>query len=618
MLSGKYTAIHHTAEEIRAIYDIAYDPNTVCLNLFRTSKDLPGEYDLSGSRLLGQPITNISDTAFARYMKAIKASDWVKYGHDNYTGHTDGKCPFCQQVLPESFIADITACFDEQFRKDMAELDAFHGAYVQKTFLLNNLLHANLDELSPYIDTRLYEAKEAQLETRVVANLQTIDDKIENPEKCVEITDIDKLISEIDALAAQINLAIAANNDIVKHRGDKQQECCRMVWEEIAFLLKDELAAYAKNRKRITDAVDALEKRIRELKKENRKLTAEIAALNGKMINTGVTVDSINAHLIASGYEGFRLREKEGAYGIFEVIREDGSIAENLSEGERNFIAFLYFYHIVRGGRAGEEAGKDRIVVIDDPVSSMDSGALFLVSAIVRELLEACACSAELKDCAYEGAPIRQMFVLTHNAFFHTEITHDMTERYRYVSFYLIEKKRNISTVRHCVERAIRVSERDRNYNPVKNAYAALWEEYASADQPVPLMNVMRRILEYYFLEICGYGTDGLYRAVLEENRDRFVSSSGDGMPDYTRLHLAQAMLSCIKRTSSLNDGLYFVDESADLGQYKDTFRLIFEAMGQSQHYEKMMREMRDDPGGSALWAYDGEDRRDREGPFSF
>lgn len=33
---------------------------------------------------------------------------------------------------------------------------------------------------------------------------------------------------------------------------------------------------------------------------------------------------------------------------------------------------------------------KDKIVVIDDPVSSMDSSALFIVSSLVREMIEVC------------------------------------------------------------------------------------------------------------------------------------------------------------------------------------------------------------------------------------
>ena len=364
-----------------------------------------------------------------------------------------------------------------------------------------------------------------------------------------------------------------------------------MVWEEIAFILKDEVAAYTKSKKEIEDAADTLDKRVKELQRDYKRLSAEITELNSKVVNTKMTVDSINAHLTDSGFEGFRLQEKAGVKGVYEVIREDGNVAENLSEGERNFIAFLYFYHIVRGSRSEQEAGKDKIVVIDDPVSSMDSSALFIVSALVREMLGVCSNNVRLEGHEYEGTYIKQMFILTHNAFFHREITYNMVGHYRYVSFYQVNKKKNISTLEHCVEGAKRVSEKDRNYNPVKNSYSALWEEYDRLDSPIPLMNVIRRILEYYFLQLCGYESDELCRIVLEENRERFMTSVEGGAPDYTKFHLAQAMLSYIKRSDSFNDGLHFVDESIDCQQYKDAFWIIFEAMNQTQHYHMMMNE---------------------------
>ena len=88
------------------------------------------------------------------------------------------------------------------------------------------------------------------------------------------------------------------------------------------------------------------------------------------------------------------------------------------------------------------------------------------------------------------------------------------------------------------------------------------------APSPIPLMNVIRRILEYYFLQLCGYESDELCRIVLEENKDRFLTEVAGGVPDYTKFHLAQAMLSYIKRSDSFIDGLHFVDESIDCQQY--------------------------------------------------
>ena len=407
----------------------------------------------------------------------------------------------------------------------------------------------------------------------------------------MELKDTDSLIDEIDDLVAAINKLIQANNEIVSTKHDKQLECFRMVWEEIQFILKDEVAAYTKSKKEIEDAVGKLDKKVRELQQKYKDLSRDITDLNAKVVNTKMTVDSINAHLTDSGFEGFRLQEKTGVKGVYEVIREDGNVAENLSEGERNFIAFLYFYHVVRGSRSEKDAGKDKIVVIDDPVSSMDSSALFIVSALVREMLGVCSNNVRLEDHEYEGTYIKQMFILTHNAFFHREITYNMVGHYRYVSFYKVNKKNNISTLEHCVEPAKKVSEKDRNYNPVKNSYSALWEEYDKLDTPIPLMNVIRRILEYYFLQLCGYESDELCRIVLEDNKEKFMTEVAGGAPDYTKFHLAQAMLSYIKRSDSFNDGLHFVDESIDCQQYKDAFWIIFDAMNQTQHYYMMMNE---------------------------
>lgn len=69
---------------------------------------------------------------------------------------------------------------------------------------------------------------------------------------------------------------------------------------------------------------------------------------------------------------------------------DTGKIAENLSEGEKNFIAFLYFQQLVFGRESADGDTREKIVVIDDPVSSMDSSALFIVSAQIRKMIEVC------------------------------------------------------------------------------------------------------------------------------------------------------------------------------------------------------------------------------------
>lgn len=131
---------------------------------------------------------------------------------------------------------------------------------------------------------------------------------------------------------------------------------------------------------------------------------------------TEAAIDSINKILRDSGFQGFSIRAKDGVENVYEIVRENGTVAENLSEGERNFIAFLYFYHRVRGSMNSEEL-KEKIVVIDDPVSSMDSTALFIVSAIVREMINVCRNNTEYLNPQVPGDYIKQLFILTQCVF---------------------------------------------------------------------------------------------------------------------------------------------------------------------------------------------------------
>ena len=104
-------------------------------------------------------------------------------------------------------------------------------------------------------------------------------------------------------------------------------------------------------------------------------------------------------------------------------------------------------------------------------------------------------------------------------------------------------------------------------------------------------MNVIRRILEYYFLQLCGFESTVLSTTVLDAIKKQIMDEAAGGVPDYTKYHLAQAMLSYINRSDAFNDGIHFVDESIDCEQYRDVFYSIFDVMNQGQHFRHMMEE---------------------------
>ena len=87
--------------------------------------------------------------------------------------------------------------------------------------------------------------------------------------------------------------------------------------------------------------------------------------------------------------------------------------------------------------------------------------------------------------------------------------------KYEYVSYYLIRKLDSKSTIKLCDDVNPNIPTERMNVNPVKNSYAALWDEYKEVQSAVPLMNVIRRILEYYFLQLCGYEGASLRQTIL-------------------------------------------------------------------------------------------------------
>ena len=105
-------------------------------------------------------------------------------------------------------------------------------------------------------------------------------------------------------------------------------------------------------------------------------------------------------------------------------------------------------------------------------------------------------------------------------------------------------------------------------------------------------MNVIRRILEYYFMQLCGYDSMNIRKRVLDENREKFIEQVPNSQPDMTKYNLASAMLSYISANSiGCSDGLNYVDDCAEISLYRTVFKLIFKALQQEQHYNMMMSE---------------------------
>ena len=221
------------------------------------------------------------------------------------------------------------------------------------------------------------------------------------------------------------------------------------------------------------------------------------------------TVDTINRILASFGFSNFKLEVAVERNDMYRIARLDGTdAARTLSEGERSFITFLYFYHRLAGSTSSTNTMAERIVVFDDPVSSLDADVLFIVSALIRKVIS---------DTSDGRGNIKQVFVLTHNIYFHKEVSYDrrrpLTGVRTFETFWIVRKRDNVSSL-HRYE-----------HNPVKTSYELLWEEVRNPNRAsLTIQNTMRRIVENYLIVLGGLKQDEIVTKF--EGRDSQICAS--------------------------------------------------------------------------------------------
>jgi wobble nucleotide-excising tRNase len=596
-------------DELKRMYDSAYSSTSKIYSHFNSIADTTVLDNIDGYDILSVAIVNSSDTQLAKFWKKINASEWVRQGHAAYHGKADGRCPFCSQLLPSEFEKLLTASFDNQYEENLSKLSKFLDDYRKEANTLYAPLFKIPDPLYPVLDVKPYNNKLEALKGIISTNIALIREKVAEPSKPIKLEKTAPILEELQEMIRGYNELISDNNTVVTNAPRKKEECRDKVFSLMSFKVQDSIKAFNKSTSTINEQLKEQQDIIDSQTEEITNIKEEIQDLNSQTKETESAMNNINLMLKDAGFQGFKVcphweeiknpdgsikREISSPVRNYAVVRTNDAtgedeIAHDLSEGEKNFIAFLYFQQTVFGSTDADDNARKKIVVIDDPVSSMDSGTLFIVSAQIHKMIHICRNNIDNRQPAASGNFIKQIFILTHNAYFHREVTYLYARNWDFVSFYLVRKINNKSSVQLFEKQNPDCPTKMMNVNPVKNSYAALWESYKEVRSGIPLKSTIRRILEYYFLQLCGYEEDDLRKRILEDHKNDFLfDENGRETPE--RYEMAKVLLSyIISDNSSVNDGINYTDDFLDEQLYRNTFRMIFKYMNQEQHFNMMM-----------------------------
>ena len=141
--------------------------------------------NLDGWDLLKKEIKSSSGGAFAELISRIHATEWVKKGFDHYMHdpeNNDQVCPFCQKTKLSDFEAELAASFDKEYQDDMTALKALRDNYKNEMGKVYKVFESNSHCDFPTFDAEKYSKLLSALSSQIQLNLNTIDDKIRDPE----------------------------------------------------------------------------------------------------------------------------------------------------------------------------------------------------------------------------------------------------------------------------------------------------------------------------------------------------------------------------------------------------------------------------------------------------
>ena len=539
------TIFGETPKEITSILTIEYE------RIRKIEKD----------SIWNKMIVGKADVNIAKLIQKMNMNDWVNQGR-SYIQEDNNTCPFCQQpTIDKNFTSQIEGFFDETYIKDISSLKSLKQEYNQLFENIINELNSievtqkdfknsklNIDKFSSYLKTLI---------SQNATNTEYLNNKLKEPSRNIELVAQSEQLSLIENLIKEANLEIKKHNNIVVDYINQRNSLINAIWKYLIEEFRTEIEKYNSTKKGIETGINSIDTQLKEKLKKYRELDDEIKILSKNVTSIKPTIDEINQLL--KSYGGFNFEIVPATEeGFYQIQREDRSIAEEtLSEGEITFITFLYYLQLAKGGTSEENVTEDRVLIIDDPISSLDSNVLFVVSTLIKEIL---------KDVKLDKGNIKQVILLTHNVYFYKEVSYEGLHRKGEKPVFWILRKNNLnSTIQPYLEQ-----------NPIQSSYELLWRDIKEWENNsgTTVQNTMRRILENFF-------------SILGNRRDDFLINKFETQEER---QICRSLLSWINEGShTLPDDLFIEAPDGTIVKYLKVFEDIFKHTENIGHFNMMM-----------------------------
>lgn len=506
-------------------------------------------------------IVGKTDIKLAELINKLNISDWVNHGRTFLDPDSD-ICPFCQQhTITEEFKEGLGKVFDDQYKTDAQRIISLIEQYNYDYSSIISSIDSTIQN-QQYSNTVFFDVNELknyrnELKSIVDENIHLMEAKKGELSRSIYLKSTTNIINAIIDLISNANKKISKHNsqvdNVTQERSNLEIEFWHFVYNKHRQVIDTQRKFINSNNKAINGLTKSIENKLKHLN----ELKEQLSLANRNVTSIQPAVDEINRTLKNMGFTNFSIEAADN--NKYQIIRSNGDLVNNtLSEGESTFITFLYFMQLIKGGVSEDHAQTDRVIVIDDPVSSLDSTVLYIISTSIRQLIK----SIE------KESNIKQLIILTHNIFFHKEVScvhNHRNKQTNLYSYWVLSKNQGLSSIGDRLEE-----------NPIKSSYELIWNDIRNwkATSPSSLQNNLRRVFETYFMVFGGFNEVDIIKSFTNPEEQKICASLIGWINDGSH---------------SIPDDFYFVPTDEEKEKYIHVFEQIFLEMGHKSHYDMMM-----------------------------
>jgi wobble nucleotide-excising tRNase len=313
----------------------------------------------------------------------IETSNWVENGLKLHDDQNLTVCQFCGNVISFERFDALRAHFNKSYKELSDKIDAAISLLNKKGSQFDTVL-------STLPDAGLFYAESREQYTELQKQAQTLCDNNKSAiEKIISILTLkksnmisDEYVSEFKTVASVLTFDYDTFDQIlslINQHNDKTDFFAKSIETAQEKIENHMITVFTPE---IIASEAAIAQKSSEVSKQNRaisELVTHISLLEQEVKNSQIPAEAMNKDIeFIMGRDELVFDNKPFGY----QITRKGKIAKNLSKGEENAIALIYFFNTLIDVDVDVQ---NTVVVLDDPISSFDSNYYYNAISYIRD-----------------------------------------------------------------------------------------------------------------------------------------------------------------------------------------------------------------------------------------